>query len=98
MIRTDRLSLGLPLAYMVLLLLIHVPGAIAHLLPAPFLTDDLYTEIGSSLAALGAVCFVAGVWLARASYHPGAAPVAESGFPERRKFWLFCLFGGWTVV
>lgn len=94
LLRRPRLSLGLPLAYLASLLLIHVPGAIAHRVGGDFLTDDAATQEGMFITAAGVVSFVAGVWLARSTSRP------QSGFvpADRRNFALFCLFGGWAVV
>src|SRR5690242_14426381 len=64
LLRRDRLSLGLPVAYLFMLLLIHLPGAAAELVAADRLGDASYTEIGIRFTAIGAVCFVAGVYLA----------------------------------
>ena len=72
MLRSDRISLGLPVAYLSLLLLIHVPGAFAHAFGEVLSdTDDGLVshmddvEIGIRFTAIGSVCFVGGVWLAR---------------------------------
>ena len=44
--------------------------------------------------AAGAVCFVAGVWLARR-----LTPATPAGAATvRKEFWLFCLVGGWFVT
>jgi hypothetical protein len=94
MLREQRLSLGLPLAYIASLLIIHVPGALAHFVSSGVLEGSDYVELGFKYTAIGAVCFVAGVWLARrrsqARIEPGPAP--------RREFAAFCLVGGWVFV
>jgi hypothetical protein len=94
LLRRRRLSLGLPLAYLALLLLIHVPGAFAHLIAGDFLQDDEATKEGMTYTALGVVCFVAGVWLARAMAKPDDRFVPA----DRRNFSLFCLFAGLAMV
>src|ERR1700741_4458082 len=91
LLRRDRLSLGLPIAYLYSLLLIHVPGAFAHILGRDFLLNSDLIEIAMRLTALGSTCFVAGVWLARC-LTPGA-PIRREA--TRAHFWRFCLFGGW---
>ena len=65
MLRRDRISLGLPVAYLGGLLLIHVPGAFAPLLNDQFAYNQDIIEIGIRFAAIGALCFVAGVQVAR---------------------------------
>ncbi len=94
MLRTDGVSLGLPIAYLLTLYMIHLPGAFAHLYDNWFLTDNLYTEIGIGFTALASTCFVAGVWFARR----GIASAAIAVHQERRRFWSFCLLGGWIVL
>lgn len=99
MLRRDRISLGLPIAYLFSLLLIHVPGAIAHEVGGAFLVDSQLTELGIWFTAIGAICFVAGVWLARFSsqempLHHAVNHVAVN----RLQFWLFCLVAGWVFT
>ena len=93
LLRTDRVSLGLPIAYLFSLFLIHAPGAFADLIgPELFSFSDL-TEIGMRFVAIGSICFVGGVWLARSSAArpPISAPI------NRDQFGVFCLVGGWIV-
>lgn len=94
MLRTDRVSLGLPVAYLFSLLLIHVPGAVGHVVGSDLLANSEYTELGIRFTAIGAVAFVAGVWLARQR----ALPVEEPRPANRESFWLFCLLAGWLVT
>jgi hypothetical protein len=104
-VRRDRMSLGLPIAYLFLLLLIHVPGAFAHLVGGDLLLDTALTEIGIGFTAIGAVCFVLGVGLTRITRADGATPRINERFDavrlsmqsavERHKFSLFCLYAGW---
>jgi hypothetical protein len=93
-LRSRPPSLGLPLAYLASLLLIHVPGAFAHLIGGGMMEGTEYVEIGIRFTTIGALCFVAGVWLARrkAAVPPQPAPA------DRRGFAMFCLFGGWVFV
>jgi len=93
-LRREGVSLGLPIAYLYLLLLIHVPGAFAHIVGRDFLLNSDLVELAMRFTAFGSICFVAGVWLARRS-----APRA-SFCPDvdRPHFWLFCLIGGWACI
>jgi hypothetical protein len=91
LLRRDRVSLGLPIAYLFGLLLIHVPGAFAHVVGGPLLWDWDLTQLGIAFTAVGAVCFVAGVWLARLL----PIKVAPEARANRDSFWVFCLLGGW---
>lgn len=94
MLRGDRLSLGMPIAYLFLLLLIHVPGAIAHVVGGHVLQDTPYTELGIWLTAIGSMAFVTGVWLACQRTVPSLMIHAA----QRDRFWLFCLVAGWLVT
>ena len=94
LLRRYQLSLGLPLAYLGSLLLIHVPGAFAHLVAADRMRGNEFVETGTFYTAIGCVCFVAGVWLARATTRPPQPPQPAN----RRAFAYFCLIGGWLFV
>jgi hypothetical protein len=94
LLRRDKISLGLPLAYMFQLLLIHVPGAFAHFVSGDLLADSDLTAIGIRLTAIGSICYVAGVWLARSS----APKLPIHATADRRRFCLFCVLGGWGVT
>lgn len=94
-LRRDRVSLGLPIAYLGSLLLIHVPGALAHLLNPDLFYLERATEIGFGYAATGAACFVAGVWVARL-HGPVVRPANHTS--DEKRFRLFCLVGGWAFV
>lgn len=93
-LRRDRVSLGLPIAYLFSLLLIHLPGAYAHVVGGGILFDTDLTELGIGLTAIGAMCFVAGVWLGR--FRAIKGPIHR--LADRHDFWLFCLIGGWFVT
>jgi len=94
LLRRDRVSLGLPIAYLYSLLLIHVPGAFAHIVGRDFLFNSDLIEIAMRFTALGSMCFVAGVWLARSST-PRMAFRREA---DRHHFSWFCLLGGWSCI
>jgi hypothetical protein len=91
MLRLTKTSLGIPFAYLFLLELIHVPGALAHLVSDGVLTDPELTQLGIEYAAAGTACFVAGVALARYRRPKILPPQAA----DRTSFSLFCLAGGW---
>src|SRR5262249_60796227 len=80
MLRADQVSLGLPIAYLCSLLLIHVPGAFAHAVNDGFLYGSDLVEIGIDFTAIGSVCFVAGVCLGRLPQRPAAM-----GHPRRQQ-------------
>ena len=94
LLRRDQISLGLPLAYLFLLLLNHVPGAYAHAVGSDLLLGSDETATGIYFTAIGAVCFVVGVWLALAKIK-NKPPHIE---PDREQFSRFCLLGGWFFV
>src|SRR5262245_49301630 len=100
LLRRDRFSFGLPFAYLFALLLIHVPGAIAHGFKDvsadenSVLTDSYYTELGIRCAAIGVVAYLFGVWAARWQRVKTPPPVECN----RASFWWFCLGAGWFVT
>src|SRR5262249_30340498 len=94
MLRADRMSLGLPIAYLCSLLLIHVPGAFAHAVNDGFLYGSDLVEIGIDFTAIGSICFVAGVGLAR--FRKPQVPVRRAD--DDYAFWVFCLVGGWVFT
>lgn len=92
LLRRGRPSLGLPIAYLYSLLLNHVPGAFAHVEGRDFLMHSDFVESAMKFTTIGSICFVIGVWLAQT----GVQRTREGEDVERRRFWLFCLFAGWT--
>ena len=94
MLRRNRISLGLPVAYLANLHLIHVPGAIGKVLDkSGKLTPAGYTRTGIMLTALGTVAFVTGVAIARRKMVvPLSLPAARS------LFWRYCVLGGGIVA
>jgi hypothetical protein len=87
-------SLGLPIAYLFLLLMAHLPGAYAHVVGRDFLLNYDLDESAMRFTAVASVCFVFGVWWARS----GVAGMPVHRYVDRRRFWLFCLIGGWIAV
>jgi hypothetical protein len=93
-LRFYSVSLGLPAAYLGSLLLIHVPGAVAHLLDSGgTLPGREFTAIGILFTAIGSVAFCIGVWLVHLKAKLPVARVTSRGFFSR-----FCLLGGWIVT
>jgi hypothetical protein len=92
--RGQKLSLGLPIAYLFLLLMTHLPGAYAHVMGRDFLLHYDIDEIAMRFTAVAALCFVIGVWWARSSI----PEVLIRSNVDRPRFWLFCLIGGWICV
>ena len=87
-------SLGLPVAYLFGMLLIHIPGAIAHCSSEADLPNPEWTAEGIQLTSIGSWCFVAGVWGAR--WRRKAMPTGI--WAPGPRFWLFCLVAGWIVT
>jgi len=94
LVRGNRLSLGLPIAYLASLLLIHVPGALAYVVDPDLFANAAVTEIGIRFTAIGSICFVSGVYLARAALR--VTPLWAAA--DRRAFSWFCLLGGWLLI
>lgn len=89
-LRRDRLSLGIPLAYVLTLFLIHLPGAFTRMATDQFDYNAEVIEIGIRYTAIGTFCFVAGVQLIHLIYKRQLA----YRYVEHREFWYFCLIGG----
>lgn len=99
LLRRDGPSFGLPFAYLALLLLNHVPGAMVPVLNDQFSGHLTEVTYGIKLTAIGVVCFLIGVWFARwRTPDQRTNPLPNSPFAifrEDWKFWVFCLAGGW---
>jgi hypothetical protein len=89
------MSLGIPLAYVYSLLLIHVPGAFAHVAGSDFLLNSDLVNVAMRYTALGTICFVLGCWWARAS---GSHIIPIKRDVDRPRFWWYCVIGGWLLV
>jgi hypothetical protein len=78
------------------LLLIHVPGAFAHAVSEGNLYNrgSRVIEIGIYCTAIGSVCFVAGVWLAKFLRRRTHAVPSYDAVPRHDFLW-FCVIGGW---
>jgi hypothetical protein len=94
LLRRDRFSLGLPIAYLYSLLLIHAPGGFARVVDQNFFVNSDLITIAMRFTAFGSVCFVIGVWSARLS-RPLPRWYREV---DRVRFWHFCLLGGWLLI
>ena len=95
LLRRDRVSLGLPIAYLYSLLLIHVPGAFAHVAGGDFLHHSDLVNIAMRYTALGAVFFVLGCWWARALTSHAITTIRNV---DRPRFWWYCVIGGWVLI
>jgi hypothetical protein len=90
MLRRNLVSLGIPVAYLANLLLLHVPGAIGKVLDKTGkLTPAGYTRTGIIFTAIGSVAFIAGVALARRKM---VTPIALPA--PRSVFWRYCVLAG----
>ena len=89
-----RQSLGLPIAYLGGLLLIHVPGALAYIFSGDVLHYAGATSVGFRYASVAALCFVLGAWMVPTR----KVRLAVHTRFERTYFCYFCLLGGWGFV
>jgi hypothetical protein len=97
MLRRDSVSIGLPIAYLFSLLLIHVPGAYVNLVSNfEFLAPADFVETGIRFTAIASVSFVAGVWAVRGRSSTSFRPIVTE--TDEWRFSLFCLIGGWVVT
>jgi hypothetical protein len=94
-LRHDAVSLGLPIAYLFSLLLIHLPGVYVYVVSDfEFLQPFDFIETGAKFTAIASVSFVAGVWGVQI-FSKSRLTAAEA---DDWKFSLFCLIGGWVFV
>lgn len=102
LLRRNGPSLALPFAYLSLLLVNHVPGAVVPLLDREFNVHLSEVARGIMLTAIGVVCFVIGVWYARHQTRErqrSPQPPSPTGiFRDDRAFWVFCLLAGWLFT
>ncbi len=102
LLRRNGPSFGLPFAYLGLLLLNHVPGAMVPVMDTQFSGHLSEVSAGIRLTAIGVVCFVIGVWYARyQTLEQRLSPQPPSHLAvlqEDRSFWIFCLLGGWLFT
>src|SRR5450759_4170689 len=95
-LRRDSVSIGLPIAYLFSLLLIHVPGAYAYLVSDfQFLRFLDYVATGIGFTAIASVSFVAGAWAVR-SFSTHSRPIVTE--TDEWRFSWFCLIGGWLFT
>ena len=98
-VRRQKASLGLTLAYLTGLLLIHVPGGLVHFLNPGLLNTTPEVAEGLRLSAIAALCFLGGIFSFQ-RLNPQArrclslsARVVSTSSPNPR-FWWFCLIAG----
>jgi hypothetical protein len=95
-LRRDSVSVGLPIAYLFSLLLIHVPGAYAYLVSdVDSLRNPDFVATGIRFTAIGSVSFVAGAWAVQL-FSTRSPPTAAK--TDDRRFSLFCLSSGWVAT
>lgn len=93
-LRKIKITLGLPIAYLLAVLIIHVPGAYVHLVAGEHLGNTEYVQSGIFFTAIGSVFFVIGVlW---SHFHQPRVQVASA--PSSHQFLLFCAVGGWIFI
>jgi len=95
LLRRDKVSLGLPIAYLYSLLLIHVPGAFAHVAGSDVLRNSDLVNLAMRYTALGTIFFVLGCWWARTL---GSHAITTKTSADRLRFWWYCVFGGWALI
>lgn len=101
-VRASGASLGLPLAYITNLLLIHVPGAYAYVISdgaySGMVPGGNYVAHGMALTAIGSVCFIIGLRIAVGSSTIKLGVMERLASIYDRRFLVFCLLGGWLFA
>jgi hypothetical protein len=100
--RRSGLTIALPLAYMVSLLLIHLPGAYAFAASGGeslgIVREGEAVASGIYLTAIGALCFVVGLSLVS---RPSGLTISQSTRMFQRidpRFVFFCMVAGWILA
>jgi hypothetical protein len=94
LLRARKVSLGLPIAYLLAVLLIHVPGAYVHFVADDMLGNAEYVARGIYFTAIASVFFVAGVWWS----HFRKPRMQPGNLLNQHDFFLFCAMGGWIFI
>lgn len=101
-LRRGSHSLGLPLAYALLLMIQHIPGAWAAAVAGDSFSHKAYIQSGMNLTAAGFCAFAFGSWIARRApsicTSHGPTGVARSLAKVPTQFLAFCLLGGWLFT
>ncbi|MDR3571331.1 MAG: hypothetical protein P4L81_03985, partial [Candidatus Pacebacteria bacterium] len=93
-LRNRGCSLGMPIAYLLLLDLNHVPGTLASQFSGVILYNSDETSIGIYFTSIGAVAFVVGAWIGNL----GGTTASRTRREDDVFFRLFCLTGGAVLV
>lgn len=100
--RKNRDSLGFPVAYLFLLMLLHLPGGLAipfH--PVGFSGSRFvveYTREGLWLTLVGCLSFVGGFMIAQFKARDERPPVLAGEHSRLRYFARYCVVGGWAAL
>ncbi len=100
-LRENGPSLGLPFAYLCILLINHVPGAAVPLMATSY-SHLPEVALGIKYTAISSICFAIGAWYARwrtqeQRLAPALPSSAEVPDDTDRGFWIYCVGMGWLV-
>lgn len=100
-LRSDPISVGLPAAYLFVLFMEHLPGALSHAVGIEISAglggafyDTEWIQSGITLTSFGSIGFTVGVWWAR--FRKRTVPIVRAA--ARSQFWYFCLIVGWLLL
>ncbi len=98
-----RNTMGLPLAYILALALIHLPGGFAYAASGGEYTGLLaggdYPAIGMGLTAVAMCSFLTGLLMIRQfARGPVTKATPRNARPDQRSFMLFCVVAGWIAA
>lgn len=98
-VRRQQASLGLPLAYLTGLMLIHVPGGLVHWLNPDLFSTSAAVAVGLRLSAIAACSFLAGLVLFQQGDRLSRSWGSLPAWRRRQSrpvppFWRYCLVCG----
>lgn len=94
LLQGSRLSLGLPLAYLICLAIIHLPGGLVHWLNPIDLAGGAESEVGLAITARSMLFFVVGVAICNWRFPLRPQPVPLRHDP---RLWRFCAVNGLLI-
>ncbi len=99
LLQRSGMSFGLPVAYLICLATIHLPGALAHWFHPGQIPGYAETEEGLAITSLCMLAFIAGIALIewRQSALLRMRKMENQSLRKDPRFWRFCITGGLVI-